>query len=369
MLMQKKTIAIVTDNEAGLILASQLEQQGHSVTLLDTGDQALSRINRSRVALPFYPDTPEVRAALEKLNLTYETVEAAPISLDSGEMRPFIGFGDNKSLAVSTLSRFNVSTQLQVKTSVDERLSEIRSHLKAKAINYCELTRFDWLGDKIEKLVINGSQEIFADEFVFLISPREFLSFMSNDELGGRLRSRIAKTQNLARVTLEYQHAETPATLPSQDPIHLNPIFLIPNQADQEPCIGQIFTQQKSSIWETYIDNDLAEDAEYVSTVLKTMKRLIRRTITNLEEKPREYLTVTPASAADFSWVHEQKEFQKMAPNLLISPVLSYHHTGFIQCVIAAFAATQSLIERTSENLAVQDESEDAENRQPTLLN
>jgi hypothetical protein len=223
-------------------------------------------------------------------------------------------------------------------------LAILRANLKAKAHAFSELTRLEWSGDKVEKLVINGNQEIFSDLFVFLISPREYLNFLNSDELGGRVRSRIAKTPVLARLTLEFQHSQPIETVVAAQEIGRNPIVLVPNQADQEPCVGLIFAEKQSSSWETYIENELSEDAEYVSSVLKTMKRLIRRTITNLEEKPREFLNVTPGAAADFSWIGEAKDLHGLANNVLFAPTLSNPTTGIAQCIIGSIDAYAKVI-------------------------
>jgi hypothetical protein len=350
--MQKKMITIVSDNEAGLILAALLENAGQSVTLIDTGDQVLSKLGQNQAALPFFPNTPELTQALSVLRdlcakvsnnetVPFETVtaESAPLTLDGGTLVSFVGFGDSKSPAVPMLSRLNIPEQLLMTGSLTECLAVLRSNLKAKAHAFSELTRIEWAAGKVEKILINGNQEIFSDLFVFLISPREYLNFLNSDELGGRVRSRIAKTPNLARLTLEYQHNQSPETVPAAQPVGRNPIFLVPNQADQAPCVGLIFAEKQSSTWETYIENELSEDAEYVSSVLKTMKRLIRRAIPGLEEKPKEFLTVTTSAAADFSWIYEAKDLHELAANMLFSPTLAMPGTGMAQCIIAAVDA------------------------------
>jgi hypothetical protein len=348
--MQKKTIAIISDNDAGLLLASLLEGDGHAVTLIDTGDNFSARISRSHRALPYYPATGELKSALvtvqslfaERL-LAHET-ELQPLTFNDHMLQPFVGFGDSKSNAVPMLSLYNVHQSLELDFNFDDGLEKLRSSLKAKILNYSELTQFEILDGKIQKLMINGTQEIVADQFIFMNSPRDLTKLVSIDDLGARTRSHIAKTSVWARITLELQQ-----TAPLFDGRNL--IFLLPNQTDQDPCVG--LSLANSSVWETYIDNEFCEDAEYVSTVIKNMRRQIRRAFTNLEEKPRELLTVTSSAAADFAWITEAKDVREIAANLLISPTLSTQQPGFAQCIISA-ASTYELSKSQMLNAVVQ---------------
>lgn len=345
--MSKKAIAIISDDHAGLILASLLERQGHAITLIDTGDNFHRQKYHARHSVPYYPATDEMQAALTAISPLFDQpivdqkIELPPLTYENGSLKPFVGFGETKSPAVHALSLYNQSERLELNLPLEEKMEDLISALKGKVLTYSELTRFDFTGPSIEKLVINGAQEIFADLFVFMNSPREFIHLLPTDHnhLGVRTRGRIMKTPIWARVTLQMEH-----TTPLYDGRNL--LFLAPGTGDQTPCVG-ICLQESSpegtprylSVWETYIDNDMSEDAEHVSTQIKTMRRLIRRAFPHLEEKPREVLTVTPEAAADFSWIHEQNDIAEIANNLIISPTLASAYPGMARCVHAAYRA------------------------------
>lgn len=374
----KKAIAIVSDSSAGRILGLRLSREGHTVTLIDTGDHFHTPSHSSFHHVPFYPATADLTLAIKNVlrltapetsseislensseislgtslhaplepspEISFEhsigALDLPPLAYEGGELKPFVGFGETKSSAVSVLSRYNHSLRLEMPDVFEEKLYDALEELKENTLNYSELTRLEFSGDSIEKLVINGSQEIFADRFVFMNSPRELLPLLPADHktLGARTRGRIVKSPIWSRVTLQMEHSR-----PLYDGRNL--IFLSPSQGDQDPCVGTCFIQNHGgelryfSAWETYIDNDLNEDAEHVSSAIKNMRRMIRRTFPHLEEKPREVLSVTPEAAADYSWIFEHSDFQSVATNLVIAPTLASSYTGLARMIDSASRA------------------------------
>lgn len=160
------------------VLASQLERDGHSVTLIDTGDCMKSRKSRFGQSVPFHPANDEFRAAIESLNtLLVEPIlitpnETYPLTHEDGVLKPFVGFGDSKSAAVQPLSRLNVSNCFELSTPLEEKIEGLIEGLKTKPFTYSEISKIEFAASQIEKIVINGTQEIIADHYVFLNSPK-----------------------------------------------------------------------------------------------------------------------------------------------------------------------------------------------------
>lgn len=343
--MQKKSIAIISDSFAGLILTAQLERDGHSVTLIDTDDCLKTQKLHVEHNLHFYPANHEFKLAIESLNsllispIDLTTEDLPPLTFEDGIFKPFVGFGDSKSTAIQPLSRINSSQNYQLSGSLEKKLAELSAHLSAKIYTYSEISQIDFSASRINKLIINGSQEIIADHYIFLNSPREIIGFIPEENLGSRTRSRIMKSPRWARVALELFHEK-----PLFDGKNL--LFLIPNQNDQDPCVGQFLPSQSEnaqvpflSIWETYIYSELSEDAESVANVIKGMRKLIKKAFPELDPKTKEIITVSPHSTADLSWLIEQKEIAKIADNLIMYPCLATPFLGVSQCVVSAYSA------------------------------
>lgn len=348
--MQKKTIAIISNNDMGLILASQLEKDGQHVILVDT-DDSFSTQNITHRELPFFPDTVEARAAIVNLNslfvdhLHYEVLSSEPLTFEDGQLKPFLGFGDNKNNTVSILSRYNAHSRLLLDQPLEAKMQKLREELKCKVLKFSELTRFEISGSEAQKLIINGNQDIFADHFVFNLSPNLLVPLISGDQITSRTRSRIAKTPAWARITLELIHNH-----PLMAPQHT--LFLLSNQADGPFIVGlqadsphAAASGTHSSIWECYIDNQFIEDTEYMSTIIKNMRKLIRRAYPQAETQTREVLTITPQAIADFNWLSEREEYMQPADNLTLFPPFNNHANGLPGCVIGASVLHEDLKE------------------------
>ena len=347
--MHKTSIAIISDSPAGYILSAHLEKAGKSVTLIDTGDCYHKELSHKMVEIPLYPADKIIRTALERINslfsepLSCNERELLPLTIETGTIKPFVGFGDSKSAAVPILSKYNVARRLDLDTTLEKKISELAAQLNIKTHIYAELNTLELSCSRVEKIVINGSQTIHADYFIFMNSPKELLRFLPNATWSSRVRSRITKSPCFAKVAIKLKHQ-----LPHFDGQNL--IFLTPNQSDQDPCVGQFIQNidaqgaHYESTWETYVQNDLSDDPEYISSVLRNMRKLIRRAFITLEEKLHETIAVTPTAAGDYSWLLDQKISTQLADNIIIFPVLAAPYLGSAQCILSAQATLDQLL-------------------------
>jgi hypothetical protein len=313
--MKKYSVAIISQNQAGYLLASLLEQQGATVALVDTSDGMTSG-----------PKDLRFRSLdLDKKNLPLLIIE-------DSQAKPFVGFGDHASPAVAPLSRYN--TDFPAATTWDYSTPEAMGDTRTmKVLRYSELTGVEFVGPLVDKIVINGAQALEAERYVFMNTPYELMNWLPQNVLTARVRSRIAKTPAWARVTLQWTHSKPVTEIQ-------NLIVLTPSSAEQDPFIGQFSDAGQSplqhSTWETYVPQELCEDAEHIATVFKTIRRLVRRAFPDIEEKPRETLSVTPFAAADFSWAAETQPFNEIAENFHVASPLLLNSLGFSQCEAAA---------------------------------
>jgi hypothetical protein len=372
--MQKKSAVIITDNFSGFIVAHALNSQGFDVTLVDTDNQPRAADRFQRLGVPFYRDTSQFRHGLRMISeslthfdpsfsgLELSQIELAPQTFMDHEWHPFVGFGDSKSSALHSLTHFNHSTSVRLPLNESEIVSKLLSQIQFKWISFAEVTGLHFAQNRLEKVTINGSQELAADLFVLMTAPREWLPLLPAEVLGSRTRARLSKGHYFARISLELTH---PTAISTDE----NIVILTPNQVDHNPCAGRFFMQssdngpQYKSTWETYIPSELVEDSEFVANELKGIRKLVRRAYPSIDEKPTEVITINPFAHSDLQWTYEQQDLREIASNLLILPALGANSLGFMQCVESASWALDgvgSLISTQS--------TPDAEAPQPTLL-
>lgn len=373
--MQKKSVVVVADNLSGFIVAHALEKQGFEVTLVDTDNQPRAVDRFQRLGVPYYRDTPHFRHGLRVLSeslrahdplfseIEISEVNLAPQTFVDHELHPFVGFGESKSGAIHSLTHFNHSSRLRLSMTEGEIISKLLSQIQFKWISFAEVTGLHFNQNALEKITINGHQDIAADSFIFLTAPREWLPILPSEILGSRTRARLAKCHYFSRISLELTHSMPVST-------DENVFILTPNQADHSPCAGQFFMQswhhglQYKSTWETYISSELIEDSEFIAGEIKNIRKLIRKAFANIEEKPSEIITISPYAHSDLQWTFDQKDIHEIGQNVLFYPSLGANSLGFMQCVECASWALDGHTAKLSEKAP----SSSIPDFQPTLL-
>jgi hypothetical protein len=342
--MSKQHYAIFSDSVASILLAAQLEARGHTVSIISSIDLETNLAPSLSGASNVYPTSTQLQSALAKLStittssLIHDNFEAPPLTVVDGEIKPFMGFGDISSAAVPMLSKNNQTQLTEVSAALKELPRKLYETLQSKFLSYSELTSIEFANSRIEKVILNGSQDFTADAYVFMHSPAQLTQYLPPEYLGSKVRARIAKSTTWARVDIQFEH-----NAPLFD--GKNSFFLVPNLADQSPCCGQftfVHTDKGLryfSVWSTYIDNQQSDDYEFTAGVIKNIKKLVRKAFPTLEEKPNEVISVTANAAADFDWLADSKELSQIADNLLISPTISAPYHDIMQCVLSAGSA------------------------------
>ncbi|MEQ1664880.1 MAG: hypothetical protein ABL927_05840 [Bdellovibrionales bacterium] len=361
-----KKVLIISDSAAGLFLASLLERDGHHVTLVCTGDNFNPSLHHRNFLIPFYPQNEEITHSLSLLKplflqeLTLQPIEIPPQSYEDKILKPFVGFGEATNAASKELSFYNSTRQYQLNLNLETETSHLITRFKGKILKYSELKRLDFSGTKVDKLVINGTEELVFDEYIFMNSPNDICPLVPNDVLGIRTKSRIAKTETWSRLTISYTHTE-------QIYDGNSCIFLTPsNPTEQSSCVGtfmpalQNSDSSQNSIWEAYIANDFGDDAEYVSNTIKNLRKMIRKAFPQIETHSRESLVVAQCAAGNFSWFAENKEVHQIAENFIFSPEISFNGLGMTRSALAATSTYELFLKQISKDHSTRTE--------PTIL-
>lgn len=337
--MPPKLFAVIGDSLASHILAIRLERSGHKVILVHSGDGEWAPLLKAPM-IPFYPAADSLKVAIEELalfcnsSISITNEELPPLTYSEGELKPFIGFGESKNSATQVLSKYNVSQRMHLSPDVASVLTSALQNLKAKKITFSELSELKFEGERVEKLVVHGGQEVIADHYIYMNSPVELLTLVPTELIGSRVRSRISKTPIFAEITVQLDH-KTPLFESS------NLIFLTPTNEQSEPMVGQCMGTK--SVWQTFILNEYADDPEYVSNVIKSIRRQVKRAFSPSEDPAPTNLTVNSGAVADFSWLNEQKELALIASNLTMTTPLSSPFVSLAQYIDIADSAAARL--------------------------
>jgi hypothetical protein len=347
---QTKSIAIVADSFAGHLLASLFELSNHKVTLISTANSSvlqLSFANSFNNRIMSVPATPEISSALAMLQPYYtekiilSEYEAAPVRFEGGAPIPFVGFGESKAESISALTQLHFIKFYDLNPLFLTHLEGLES--ETQILEHCEMTALHFADSKLEKMTINGSQDIYADEFIFLIPPQDYLHLLPAEYLSNKTRSRISKSANWTRMSLRFDHTR----------IHFDSrslVFLNTTSPDAEPCVGQFYQPTSSnlfSIWETYVDKNRGEDPEYLAATIKNMRRAIKKAFPDMSADAKDTIHVFPRDAGDLGWILTSREMSEVAINLVISPSLAHPLLGLSRCIVGA-ASTFNLLNNKS---------------------
>ncbi len=343
--------AIISDGLAGFMLAHVLTKMGHSVTLIDTNQNPQSESRFCDFGIHFLPNTPLVRHGLTLLENCFETsfdiqaIPAAPFTVEDNKLKNFIGFGEGRSKAVEALSFFNAPSRLAINVRESDLVQLALQTGEFKILPFSELSalKFESLAQnsRIENVTLNGQTDLAADQFIYLNAPQDLLALIPQELLGVRTRSRISKVTSWARVSLKLTHVSPLPEFSGQVLDEL--IFLMPNQPDHQPCVGQfapLGTLQ--SCWQTYILAELAEDTVYVSNSIKEIRKLVRKAFSVPDTTTKESVIVDLLATSDLAWIFDNKEVMNLAENFVFAPRLASQSHGLaqsVECLSRAFDA------------------------------
>ncbi|MEK6556460.1 MAG: hypothetical protein AABZ31_14525 [Bdellovibrionota bacterium] len=365
--MSTQKIIIVGQNTSAFLTAYALTQAGHKVTLVESGNTAenLSSVGAAEIeAVPSDAATFEAVAWLETV-LATSTIsteaEMSPATLSDGETKPFLGFGDSPYKSISPLSAYNLTRRLKFKPYLAQLMATLRVQKNFAVIPYSEVTAIDDLDQKIRSITVNG-QQLEADYFIFTEHPKTLTSILPADVLGTRIKSKIAKSATWTEIRLIFQH---------KNPLFIadHVLYLLPPSIRNEPFIGQFQLIDADdgtscrSVWQSYVESELAEDPEIVSTTMKHMKKTLQKVFSNSNEFTKEqFIVVNPDSYGDFSWAKDGFGFEADLTNMIMAIPVLYPIPGIMGCVMAAYAA----VTRITNPAALEEKSTNL--REPSLL-
>jgi len=268
---------VIGSGLTGLVVANRLSQESSKVLLLEASDQIGGWLGRPH--LPFVPGNDAGRSALlnleNLLNLKImgPTLESNPMTFDSAELKPFLGFGEKTPEFYDEISYYCHSKKIELKLSPTEWIVRLVAQYKGQSATRSIVTKFQIEDGKVQSVTVNGSKKIAGHNFIFCGDIKDLERLIPQDFNSPKTRTKISKTKTWTRATLVIDH-KTEVTDNSQ--LH---ILIGSAQEEVVTCVGQF--QNSTSTWTTFVSDEDAEDPEITAQALKHIKRQIKRAYPN----------------------------------------------------------------------------------------
>ncbi len=272
-------IIVIGNNLTGITLASSLSQS-YNVALINSYEGQ----NMYRSSAEFSGDfqyIPKKNDSINKikwfsnkysLDIKISESETAPVTIDSGKLVQFLGFGERAGKSIDDLTWYNESETITLNKGYNEINNQLLTTFKGEVFDQCEVTDILVTDKKICSVMLNGQKKLSTKQLIFCDPPNKLLNVIDHNDLPGRFRQKITKLKPLSCLQIIYKHSEK---FHKTDDLH----FLMGNKEDFEPCLGYFWSKndEQYSQWMLLMPSDLTEDIEKVGSNLKNIKRQIKR--------------------------------------------------------------------------------------------
>lgn len=334
---------VIGSGLTGLAIAKKIHRETDNILILEAqeltgGDNRPANLPTNlgnqtiNNGLRFFPDTAASQKAalfLEELlgkqafnssseNLI-ETYESKPTKSFEGDrgFKKFIGFGEKSPDCYEELAYFLSQNKRSFVQDPYLWVQDLTEGLQNKILKNSIVTRFGFEGLqadsselKLTHVVINGSKQLFAHNFIFAGPIKDLAALVPDDVLSARLKVKLKKAKAWQGVCLDLLHNTV---------VNKSNMFLLDGTTEDSlsPCIGCFQspaapsvvpsaappavapttqqTSQQISQWLSFIDSEVAEDTENISLILKKMKRQIKRAFPEMADSiTKERIFITP---------------------------------------------------------------------------
>lgn len=318
-------VVVVGAGLPGLVAAVSLIKKGIDVCVLESTEFAggHSRSVYSPVGLvdngiKFFPDNQDTIAALEKLNpllthpIEWGSVENGPITYHNGDLKPFVGFGKDAPDFHRELSYFLELRRFETSRNLGLIVADLASQLGERFYPASIVTKYLGQGDTIQSVMVNGQKQINGRQFIHAASPKLLATLLSDDVLSARAKQKISKADYWTALGLDlFFHGE----VSNRSELHL---LNGTTQDEIGPCVGLFHPAAPSdklngdllqhSQWMTFVENEASEDPEVIGSILKKIKRQIKRAYPEAMEKIySERILVAPFAEAELDLKFDKK--------------------------------------------------------------
>ncbi|MBC7457106.1 MAG: NAD(P)-binding protein [Bdellovibrionaceae bacterium] len=306
---------VIGSGLAGVSVASKISKETQNVLLIES-ESVLGGSNKaahikyqnnnytSENGLRFYPGSPMAKKALKNLEdelglkLIKSTFENNPETYEASGFKSFVGFGDSPPEFYNEISYFLNSHEIELTLPVYKIVELLKEKYQGETLTKSFMTGFKFTEDVLTHVVVNGSKEYYAKNFIFAGTVRDLSVLLPDEALGIRAKTKLKKDTTWVGLCLDLLHEGT--TMDKHN------LFILDGTTNDSigPCIGRFMHPQTDmnvqvSQWMSFIDLETSEETENIGEVLKKMKRQIKRAFPEMNDAIKaERLFMTPALSA-----------------------------------------------------------------------
>lgn len=265
---------VVGSNLNGLLAAQWLVNHGYSVAILEAKAQTGGGW-RSGMGVPWAANSEKNKTTAQWLQqeffstLSWHEVEQAPQTFQNNNWQPFLGFGDSKFRSTDVLAQLSNSNMLQTNLYPDDLVESLLNNPKLDIHTLSEVTALAPLPSGGVSVTVNGEAQTVAHRVFFSPTPIQLDALMPGELLAAKIRQRLARATWWGGLFL---HFESSATQYPESGLNV----LFGSGENFEPCVGRM-RSGGGSLWFSPIHHEQLEDVDHISSVMKYMKRQIKR--------------------------------------------------------------------------------------------
>jgi len=314
---------VIGNNWASSLMAARLSQKG-SCLRIHTKEMLGSRgasLNDSAQYMPF-SDISD--SCFSFLGMSAETKTVQSLTVTSGQVVPFVGFGPKKFPANDYIKAWSSSQWLKLNKNFNSWSSEFADTFSGESLvghNVTSVTP-SYAGATVR---VNG-EEYFSNKVFYCDEFGELIKVLPKSFVPQKAIKKVGVQSHWAMACYEFENTEAQAQTDQ-------PHILWSEKENYNPCIGQFsetsgFT--KSSWW-CLFSKEYVDDVEETAKVLKFMKKQIKRAypefFNNLAQERvtinENFMSICEGSSQDLksAWDHEALSVLVLGESELIPPL------------------------------------------------
>ncbi|MCB0361786.1 MAG: NAD(P)-binding protein [Bdellovibrionales bacterium] len=186
---------IIGGGLSGLLIANALELTGKRLVLIDENESFgghLRPFELNGIGLEscfgLIRSSADEEKSLKWLEGQLEipvlgpTIENAPLSFDSGQLKTFMGFGDRKFSSLEILDLYNQSTFIQLLSSPRQWIKALTETFIGEQLPLAVVTHIEATGESIE-VTLNGARTISSPRVIYTAAVRPLLKLLPEDQI------------------------------------------------------------------------------------------------------------------------------------------------------------------------------------------
>ncbi|MFN7262299.1 MAG: NAD(P)-binding protein [Pseudobdellovibrionaceae bacterium] len=305
---------IVGSGLSGLAIATALSKETQNILLIDGADfpgghnRAIpTPLGPQNNGLRFLPATELSIKAIDFLSsvigekIGFETTENPALTYEDGQVKSFLGFGDQPPAFYDEISYFTAPKTLKPDLDTHEWIQKLIQQYQGEFLLRSHVTKFVTENDRVTQVLVNGQKIVQGTNFIYCGPIKTLKPLLPEGALNFRALQKMSKTKYWTAVCLDLLHAKQ---VTQETAIH---ILNGTTHDEVGPCAG-LFQEAANlngenvqySQWMSFIDDQDAEESENIAAALKKMKKQIKRAYPEaLENLKFERILVVPSLIGD----------------------------------------------------------------------